>query len=87
MARLARHPDLEKGKLKRILNDIAWYSFSYPHHHHNDQNVESHLNRGGDIAVAELPGGVPILHLDVLAQAAADNCQNQIWSKLSSYTT
>ena len=31
-----------------------------------------HLHRGGHVAVAELPSGVPVLHLDVLAEAAAD---------------
>ena len=40
-------------------------------------NDDGHLHRGGDIAVAELPSGVPVLHLDVLAQAAADSfCQH-----------
>lgn len=40
-----------------------------PHDHHNDH---IHLNSVGDIAVAKLPGGVAILHLYVLAQAAEE---------------
>ena len=31
-----------------------------------------HLHWGSHVAVTELPGGVPVLHLDVLAEAAAD---------------
>ena len=37
-------------------------------------SIIGHLHRGGDIAVAELPGGVSVLHLDVLAQATAESC-------------
>ena len=38
----------------------------------DEDNHDDHLDRGGDVAVTELPGGPAVLHLDVLAQTAEE---------------
>ena len=38
----------------------------------DEDNHDDHLDRGGDVAVAQLPGGPAVLHLDVLAQTAEE---------------
>ena len=38
----------------------------------DEDNHDDHLDRGGDVAVTQLPGGPAVLHLDVLAQTAEE---------------
>ena len=38
----------------------------------DEDNQDDHLDWGGDVAVAQLPGGPTVLHLDVLAQTAEE---------------
>ena len=63
-------PNTQRGNLRCCLGtgarDVALGSGD------DEDDQDDHLDRGGDVAVAQLPGGPAVLHLDVLAQTAEE---------------
>ena len=67
---VTRHTDTQRGNRSCCFGtgarDVALGSVD------DEDNQDDHLDRGGDVAVAQLPGGPAVLHLDVLAQTAEE---------------
>ena len=63
-------PNMQRGNLSFCFGtgarDVALRSGD------DEDDHDDHLDRGGDVAVAQLPGGPTVLHLDVLAQTAEE---------------